>query len=187
MKSLIFIPLFFTSIWTSGQVTISDIKDKVIQERVMFVKAKTDSFLFSKFSKKIRPDFKFEFTNCRFLAGEMWENYQFLNANKFEPLDINNLTHNYSFFDKLINLKTDIDIYLYQDKSFDIQFQKTTDSLKFLSLDKIYNKGLLQKIKAKIKESRFKQYYTEIEIDNKSKTVNIILKDKILPHEYFIY
>jgi hypothetical protein len=187
MKSLLIIPLFLFSVYSFGQMTVSDIKDKTIQDRVNFLKSKTDSFLLSMFSKTLRQNFKFEFTNCGFFMGEMREIYQFLNSRKFEPTDINNLTHNYSFFDKKINLKTSLDIYLYQDNNFEIQFQKTIDSLTFLSLDKIYNKGLLQKIMTKIKESKFKQHYTEIQIDNKTKTFNIVLKDGILPHKYFIY
>ena len=187
MKSLIFITLFLISISSLGQIKINDIKDQAIQDRVKFLKAKTDFFLFSKFSKTIQRNFKFEFTNCGFFMGEMRGNYQFLNSKKFDTLDINSLTHNYSFLDKQINLKTDLNIYLYEDKYFSIQFEKTSDSLIFSSLNKIYNNGFLHKIKNKIREVKFRQYYIEIEIDNKSKTFNIIIKDKVLPHKYFIY
>jgi hypothetical protein len=187
MKPLIFILLLFICISSFGQMTVNDIQDKKIKERIKFLKSKTDSFLLSKFSKIIKRKLSFDFTSCGFFMGEIRENYQFLNSNKFEPLDINNLTHSYSFIDKGINLKIDIDIYFEQYKIVEIRFQKISDSLKFISLDKIYNKGFLQKIKQRIKEAKLKQYYVEIDIDEKQKTFNIILKDKLLPHKYFIY
>jgi hypothetical protein len=187
MKPLIFILLLFICISSFGQMTVNDIQDKRIKERIKFVKSKTDFFLLNKFSKSVKRKFSFAFTSCGFFIGEMRENYQFLNSNKFEPLDINNLTHNYSFIDTAINLKVDIDTYFEQYKIIEIRFQKISDSLKFISLDKIYNKGFLQKVKRKIAEVKLKQYYIEIDIDEKQKTFNIILKDKLLSHKYFIY
>ncbi len=155
-------------------------------DRVKFIKAKTDSFLFAHFQKKIVSKFQFEFSGCGYVRGEMRSVYQFLNSDNPEPSDINNLTHNYSFFDKEINLTTDIDIYYNQDQNIELRFQTLEDSLRYEALSNIYKRGLLNRIKAKAKEAKFKNAYVRIEVDKIRNTFNIILKDKVLPHTFFI-
>src|SRR5687768_1380343 len=131
MKARLFISFFLVSFFSFGQAAIGDIEDKKMLQKIEFIKAKTDSFLLTNFQKRVKSKFQFEFLNCGYFNGEMRFAYQFLNSDKSEVTDINNLTHNYSFLDKDLNLSTDIDIYFYEDESIGVRFQTTEDSLKY--------------------------------------------------------
>ena len=124
--------------------------------------------------------------NCGYLRGEFHSVYERLNIDGPDPLDLTNLTHNYTFTDKEINIQADIDIYYFEGTDIEIRFQTTVDSLKYEALNKIYNTGLLIKIKTKIKETRFKNPYIIIDVDKKHNIYSLILKDKNLPHNFFI-
>ena len=167
-------------------MTLQEIEDKKIVERIKFIKAKTDSFILISFTKKNRTKFQWEFQNCGYFQGEAHYIYQSLNSDKPNPDDLKNLTHNYSFFDREINLKTDLDIYFFECKGIEVRFQTTVDSLRYVALNKIYNHGLFSRIKAKATEVKFRNPYIVIQTDKKAKTVFVILKDKILPHNFFI-
>jgi hypothetical protein len=167
-------------------MVLQDVEDEKIVQRIEFIKAKTDSFLLTHFKKNIQSKFQFDFRSCGYFRGEFHSIYQFLNSDKPKPDDLYNLTHSYDFIDKNINLKTDVDIWLYQYQDIKIQFHTTTDSLKYEALNKIYNKGLISKIKARTAELKLKYPYIEIYVDEKAKTFTIILKDKSLPHNFYI-
>lgn len=167
-------------------MSLQDIEDKKIVHRIEFIKAKTDSFLLTHFKGNIKPKFEFDFPSCGYFRGELRSIYQFLNSDKPDPDDLNNLTHYYNFFDRRINLNTDIGIWFYQYKDIKMEFQTTSDSLKFEALDKVYNKGLINKIMAKIIQLKLKSPYIVIQVDEKRRTFDLILKDKSLPHNFFI-
>jgi len=186
MKPLLTILFAVIYLYSFGQKTLHDIKDKTILDRIEFIKSKTDSFLLSHFQNRIKPKFQFEFLHCGYTNGEFLRWYGYLDSTDDRPNEINNVRHNYSFTDKDINLNCDINVYFYQYNSIELHFQTTVDSLKFTALDKIYNQGQFQKIKAKIQEVKFKQYYTVIQVNSKLLTYDIIVKDKSLPHNYFI-
>ena len=186
MRPQLFILFCFIQISSFGQMRLNDITDKSILDRIEFIKVKTDSFLLGHFNARTKSKFKFEFLKCGYLRGEFRSVYERLNIDKPEPLDLNNLTHHYSFIDKDINLLTDIDVYYFEVTDIEIRFQTSVDSLKYEALNKIYNQGLLPKIMRKINETRLKDPFVIIEVDKIKSTFNIILKDKNLPHNFFI-
>jgi hypothetical protein len=186
MRTLLFISFLLTTTSALGQMTLQDIEDKVIVQRIEFIKTKTDSFLLTHFKKNIRPKFQFDFLSCGYFRGESRSIYQFLNSDKPEPDDLNSLTHFYIFFDKGINLMADIGIWFYQYQDIKMEFKTISDSLKYEALNTIYNKELITKIKTKIIDLKLKRPYFIIQVYEKRRTFDIILKDKSLPHNYFL-
>jgi hypothetical protein len=188
MKTLLVLLFIIICHRSVGQSTINEVVDKRIKERIEFIKAKTDSFLFKWFPKNATPNFKFDFKSCGYFMGEFHSMYGFLNSDKRKVEDINYLNHYYNFFDKSINLITNISVSFYfsWDGRSEISPEAKSDVLILAALKKIYNKGLLEKIKARIIKSKFENPYTIIEVDEKNYKFNIILKDKNLPHNYFI-
>jgi hypothetical protein len=186
MKTLLFISLLLTATCTVGQMTLQEVENKNVVKRIEFIKAKTDSFLLTHFKGNVRSKFQLDFLSCGYFRGEFRSIYQFLNSDKPEPKELNSLTHYYDFVDKSINLKTNVGIWFYEYKDIEMQFQTISDSLNYEALSKIYNKGIYSRIKAKIIELKLKNPFTIIQVDEKNRTFNIILKDKALPHNYFI-
>ena len=186
MRTFFLIFAFLNSISSLAQKTLKDVEDKKIMARIVFIKAKTDSFLLSSFDKKIRSNFVLNFPSCGYYRGELHFLYQFLNSDQPNPSDINNSTHYYKFTDSNIGLNTEIGIYFYEYNGTETKFSTIGDSLMFDALNKLYNKGLVKKALEKISSLRLKNPYTVIEIDKSQKAYNIILKDKYLPHNFII-
>ena len=186
MKILLSISFFFLSMEIYAQTGLNDIQDKIISERIQSAKIKTDSFLLDTFKRKEQAKFRFEFLKSAYYPGDSGFAYRFLNHYKPDPAKKYSLTHHYNFFDKEINLYTDINIYYYEDDEAQATFQTPSDSLKYSALIKIYNQGVLKKIKAKAASVKFKQPYVSIDVDEQINAYNIILRDKTKPHNYFI-
>jgi hypothetical protein len=186
MKILLIISFFFLCIGAYAQTGLNDIGDTRISERIQAAKIKTDSFLLDTFKKKEQGKFRFEFLKSAYYPGDSGFAYRFLNHYKPDPSKTYSLTHHYIFFDKEINLYTDINVYYYEDDQAQAAFQTPSDSLKYSALIKIYNKGMLKKIKEKAAAVKFKQPYVAIDVDEQINAYNIILRDKTKPHNYFI-
>jgi hypothetical protein len=186
MKPPLFISVLL--IWTSsiGQVALENVQEEKLIQRIELIKIKTDSFLLTPFKTNVRSKFKLDFVSCGYFRGEFHSTYHFLNSDKPDPMDLNDLTHAYTFFDKEINLQTDITIQYRDYDGVKMRFQGTVDSLTFEALNRIYNKGFINKIKAKNTQLKLKNPYVQIQVDEADKTFEIILKDKFLPHNYFI-
>ena len=86
--------------------------------------------------------------------------------------------HSYNFLDEVIHLDITIDIHFDLTPDLGAGFQTETDSLKFTALNKIYNKGFLQKIEAKILGQKLKDYYTVIQVNTRRNAYDIIVKDR---------
>ena len=186
MKIFLFMSFLLAATCLKGQMSINDIQDKKIAHRIEFIKAKTDSFLLTHFTKDIRSKFQFEFSDSGFFQGEFRYSYGFLNETIHNVEGVNNTTHYYVFFDKSIGLKTEIGIWFYQDEKIKMDFEQKSDSLIFKALSNIYKEGLFKKIKAQIVAHKLKNPYTVIQVHKKEGTFDIILKDKSLPHNFFI-
>lgn len=185
-KASLFILFLISCCCSFGQMTMQDIDDKKTLSRIEFIKANTDSFLLRHFEKKIQSKFKFEYSHSRIDYGDMLISYQSVNSLKAPLENISGVIHNYKFLDKGINLKTNINIYFWKYKAIGMWFNSNEDSLNYEALNKIYNKGLLPKIKEKIIEAKLKDPYTEIEADIKNNRFYIILKDRSSPHNFYI-
>lgn len=184
MKLLLILLLISATIPSFGQMSLQEIENPAVLKRIEWVKAKTDSFLLTGFKRNIRAKFSFEFEQGGYFMGEMRGVYVFLNSDKHEPDEINGVTHDYQFSDEDINLVTAIDVYCYEGKTIELRFQSTEDALKKAALNAIYNKGLLNKIKATIKEQQIKHPYTIIQVSRKMNKYFIFLKDKASTHTY---
>jgi hypothetical protein len=186
MKILMTILFFSLCSGSFAQTELNDVADKKISEHIQFAKTKTDSFLLDSFKKKEQVKFRFEFSKSSYYPGDSGFAYRFLNYYKPDPGKKYSVSHHYTFFDKDINLYTDIDIYCDGDDAIKAEFQTSSDSLKYSALVKIYNKGILKKIKAKAATVKFKQPYISIQVDKELNIYNIVLMDKTKPHNYFI-
>jgi len=186
MKILLVISFFFLCAGAYAQTGLNDIEDNRLSERIQSAKIKTDSFLLDSFKIKEQGKFRFEFLKSAWYPGDSGFAYRFLNYYKPDPAKKYSLTHHYVFFDKEINLYTDINIYYYGGDDAEAAFQTPSDSLKYSALIKIYNNGGIKKIKAKSASVKFKQPYVTINVDEQINAYSIILRDKTKPHNYFI-
>lgn len=198
MRILFLVILF--AIATKGFCQISDrlvfeaflpyIESESMKKRIVFVKTKTDNFLLKHSAKLLKNKFTFNFPSCSFGGSGGCQGRPHYPKFTRGEADTNvvEVINNYFFSDKSIRLNIE-NIEVYYDDSYGIvnlHFNSIKDSLLTEALRKVYSKGYLEKIKTKIKESKFKNYFTIIEVYEAGQTYNIIVKDKMLSHNFYV-
>ena len=180
-----FMFFFFNS--ASAQFELNDIEDKAILKRILHIKSMTDPLVLSKFDKKTQQKFYLDFTFCSYRSGERGSDYLSLNKDKPEVDRLNNVVHTYLIMDESIHLWVMVSIFFWQYNTITVRYNSPLDSLYMAALDRIYDKGVLQKIKQKTKEMKIKEFDRDVEVDEKSKTFFIILKDKRHPKRKYYF
>ena len=185
--------LTFMSLYSNGQTSISEIADKKIQERVLLIKSRTDSFLNKATSKvvfrKFVPDF-----GVTYQIGEFYQNYLFLNKYEKDGENIYDLTQYYSVNDRTLGVSDTIGIYYLdfqnqfasETNKLVVTFKSTEDYLKVKALNYLYQKTTLKKLKLFITTHKLKAPFVKISVDRKSNTYFVFLKDKNKPHNYLL-
>lgn len=192
MKLLHLFILTFISLFSYGQTSISEIADKKIQQRVLLIKSRTDSFLNKATSKvvfkRLVPDF-----GVTYQVGEFYQNYLFLNRYQTDPNNIYDLTQYYTVNDTPIGVSDTIGIYYLdfqnqfapETNKLEIRY-KSNDFLKVKALNYLYQTHTQQKLKQLIRTKKLKAPFIKISVDSKSNTYFVFLKDKYKPHNYML-
>jgi hypothetical protein len=193
MKLLLLNILTLVSLVSYGQTSISEIADKKIQQRVLLVKSRTDSFLNKATSKvvfkRLVPDF-----GVTYQVGEFYQNYLFLNKYETDPDNIYDLSQYYTINDTTLGVSDTIGIYYLEIKNqfasetykLEVRFKSNDDYLKVKALNYLYQAATQQKLKQLIANKKLKVPFIKISVDGKSNTYFVFLKDKNMPHNFVL-
>jgi hypothetical protein len=186
MKTLLILLLLFFSNTLFGQNSINEIKDLSVRNRVANIRNSTDSFLAVKVGLSLKEKFAPDF-GVTFIVGEFAVNYLLLNRQKIDSSEINNLIQYYYLSDTKIHLKDTVGIYYDDSEMPKIRFAKPIDSLSCIAVKKIYSLNIKRKIEKVIKEKKLTSPFLKISIDEHTLKYFIILKDKVLSHNFYIF
>lgn len=193
MRLSILYILTLASLLSFGQTNISEIADKKIQQRVLLIKYRTDSFLNKVTNKavfkRLVPDF-----GVTYQVGEFYQNYLFLNKYETDPENIYDLNQYYTINDTTLDVSDTIGIYYSEIKNqfasktykLDVRFKSNDDYLKVKALNYLYQATTQQKLKQLISNKKLKAPFIKISVDGKSNTYFVFLKDKNMPHNFVL-
>jgi hypothetical protein len=178
-------------LFSFGQTDYKEIADKNIQQRILLIKSRTDSFIQKVTNKAVYKRLVLDF-GVTYQVGEMYQNYLFLNQYERDADNIYNLTQYYSINDKTVGLSDTIGIYYLELRNqfapetykLEVRYKSNDDYLKVKALNYLYLATTQQKLKQLIANKKLKEPFIKVSVDGKSNTYFVFLKDKKVSHNF---